>query len=486
MSGFGPLRSTNAAAEAATSVVPPGVANRIEDLGQQIETLAARQQELLSVIGLGGEPQQTWLEVLNGYLAVLVVAFLVTVLTVPILQKLAIANGIVDRPDARKMHRMPIAYLGGVGVYLGIMAGILISYLGVAFPGIVGYHVTRFVTPAGNPMLVPPWILGGLTIIMLIGLYDDVMGISPRVKVGGQLLAAAALAYGDVGVKVAEGVLSPTVGALLNHRDLTWVFQLPGEVPFIGSAVEIDLIYWTGTAVIAVFILGACNASNLIDGLDGLLSGVTGIACLGLLAVAIMLVFDDPGPRDSQRIVLCLAVLGACLGFLPHNFNPATIFLGDCGSLLLGFSTIVIVLTLGDNGRTDLVIAGLVIYAIPILDTALAIVRRKLAGKKMSDPDANHLHHMLKRALGVKGAVFSLYGIGAAFALIGVLLAASNARLIYTLALVCASFIVVYSIKLARKKQIEEQIIESDARALSEQASTPAEPVPGPESATVS
>lgn len=462
MTTFAP---SNAAADAATRVVPPGVADRIESLGHDIERLAAQQQELLSIIGLGGAPQQTWLEVLNGYLAVLVVAFLVTVLTIPLLRKLAVANGIVDRPDARKMHRMPIAYLGGVGVYLGMMAGIFVSYLGTEFPQIVGFHVTPFVNDAGHPFLVPPWILAGLTIIMFIGLYDDIMGISPRVKVGGQLLAAAALAYGDVGVKVAEGVLSPTLGAILNHRDLLWTFDLPMALPLIGGSVELDLIYWTGTAVIAVFVLGACNASNLIDGLDGLLSGVTAIACLGLLAIAIMLVFDDPGRRDSQRIVLCLAVLGACLGFLPHNFNPATIFLGDCGSLLLGFSTIVIILTLGDKGRTDLVIAGLVIYAIPILDTALAIVRRKLAGKKMSDPDANHLHHMLKRALGVKGAVFSLYGIGAAFASIGVLLAFSGARLIYTLALLCAAFIAVYSIKLARKKQIEDQILEADATA---------------------
>ncbi|MEM1183478.1 MAG: MraY family glycosyltransferase [Planctomycetota bacterium] len=480
MTALGP---TSAAADAATRVVPPGVADRIEHLGTQIQQLSAQQQELMSVIGLGGAPQQTWLEVLNGYLAVLVIAFLVTVCTIPLLRKLAVSNGIVDRPDARKVHRMPIAYLGGVGVYLGIMAGILISYVGVRYPGLVGFHITPFITASEHPLLVPPWILGGLTIIMFIGLYDDIMGISPRVKVGGQLLAAAALAYGDVGVNLAEGVLSPTLGALLNDRDLVWTFDLPMALPLIGGALELDLIYWTGTAVIAIFVLGACNASNLIDGLDGLLSGVTAIACLGLLAIAIMVVFDDPGRRDSQRIVLCLAVLGACLGFLPHNFNPATIFLGDCGSLLLGFSTIVIILTLGDKGRTDLVIAGLVIYAIPILDTALAIVRRKLAGKKMSDPDSNHLHHMLKRALGVKGAVFVLYGIGSSFAVIGVLLAASGARLIYTLALLCAAFIVVYSIKLARKKQIEEQILAAEAagaqRAIAEVTPEP-EPAGAP------
>ena len=116
------LAPANAAADAATRVVPPGVADRIESLGGDIERLAAQQQELLSIIGLGGAPQQTWLEVLNGYLAVLVVAFLVTVLTIPLLRKLAVANGIVDRPDARKVHRMPIAYLGGVGVYLDLDA----------------------------------------------------------------------------------------------------------------------------------------------------------------------------------------------------------------------------------------------------------------------------------------------------------------------------------------------------------------------------
>src|SRR6185369_10438896 len=98
-----------------------------------------------------------------------------------------------------------------------------------------------------------------------------------------------------------------------------------------------------------LFVLGACNASNLIDGLDGLLSGVTAIANVGLLIIALGLAAADDGPRDGARIVLGLAVLGACLGFLPHNLNPATIFLGDAGSLLLGYCTIVIVLMLGDT-----------------------------------------------------------------------------------------------------------------------------------------
>ena len=199
------------------------------------------------------------------------------------------------------------------------------------------------------------------------------------------------------------------------------------------------------------------NGGDLIDGLDGLLSGTTAIASVGLLAISILVVFLDPGPRDAQRIVLCMALLGGCLGFLPHNFNPATIFLGDCGSLMLGYCTIVIVLMLGDTGRTDLVIAGLIVYAIPIIDTVLAIVRRKMAGKSMSDADADHLHHMLKRAFGVKGAVFVLYGMGSGFAVIGVLLQASGVRLVYSLALLVVSFIVVYSTNHAGRKAHEEQ-----------------------------
>jgi len=404
-----------------------------------------------------------WLEIFNGYAGVLVTSFFITLAATPIMRRLAIAHGIIDRPDdPRKIHKMPIAYLGGVGVYLGIMAGILYSYLAVRYSGLITPHPGADVDPStGLADAVPPSSVIGLSVIMLIGLFDDVTGISPRLKIAGQLFAAAALALDDVGVKVAQGLLAPTLGELIGNRDLVFVFEAP-----LTGQVEFDLIYWTGTIVIAAFVLGACNASNLIDGLDGLLSGVTAIATVGLLAIGIMMILTDgvAGPRDGQRIVLTLAVLGACLGFLPHNFNPATIFLGDCGSMLLGFAAIVIILTLGDTGRTDLVLAGLSVYAIPMNDTILAIVRRKMAGKRMSDPDSDHLHHMLRRALGVKGAVFTLYGIAAAFAVIGVLIAAGGARLAYTLAFIFAAFLMVYSTKMARMRTIEEQITEAERR----------------------
>ncbi|MAO19427.1 MAG: hypothetical protein CMJ35_04190 [Phycisphaerae bacterium] len=409
----------------------------------------------------------TQLDILSGYILVFAVAFIVTVLMTPLVRKLAIANGIVDHPsEARKIHKMPIAYLGGVAVYLGIVAGIIFSYFGAEIPLLVQYHEIKpehLIDGYAKP-IVPLWIALGMTSIVLVGLLDDVTGIPPRVKLGGQLIAAAALALGNIGINVAAGILSP-IGNLLNNQDLIYHIPLPGDIPGLGSSIELDLIYWSGTAIIAIFVLGACNASNFIDGLDGLLTGVTSIAMAGLLAIALTLAMLDDGVFDAPRIIFGLAVLGACLGFLPHNFNPASIFLGDTGSLLLGYCSAVMILSLGDTGKTWLVAAGLIIYAIPIIDTALAIIRRKLAGKKMSDPDADHLHHMLKRAFGVKGAVFTLYGIGLVFAIMGVMLSYFRGRLIYALALMMASYIGIYAIKVARQSQIHAAAADSKPRS---------------------
>ena len=433
-----------------------------EQLRQLIEankTQAGQLEDLARNLGVAKSTVPARLDIFHQYIGVFLAAFLVAIIATPIMRRLAIANGIVDKPDeARKLHKFPIAYMGGVGVYLGIVAGILFSYLAPVH-GLMTFHTTTYLDGEGGVVRVPLSILGGLTIIMLVGLLDDVLNISPWQKIGGQLLAAAFLAMEDVGTKVALQVLAP-VGTLLHNPTLRWDIPLPFEIPMFGAHVPIDVVYWTGTAIIAVFVLGACNATNLIDGLDGLSSGVTAIAAGGLLMVSLWLAATDSGPLDSARVVLCLALLGACLGFLPHNFNPAVIFLGDCGSLLLGFATIVIVITLGERGRTDLVLAGLIIYAIPIIDTTLAIIRRKMTRKRISDGDDQHLHHMFKRALGVKGAVFSLYAMGLGFATLGVWLAMSRARVTYALAVIFALFIGVLAIKAARRKAFEEQVAE--------------------------
>ncbi len=403
-------------------------------------------------IPLPAAAESGW-QLFNDQLVVFLAAFVVTVMATPLMRRLAIAQGVVDRPnEARKAHKLPVAYLGGVAVFAGVLAGICASYVGMAFPpDVFDIHLSAFEQRA-----VPWSILLGVAIITITGLIDDVVGLDPRLKIAGQLVAAAALALDDVGVNVARGLMNP-IGRLVDNPSLVYNIDLPFGVPLFAptGVMEVDLVYWVGTAIIAVFVLGACNASNFIDGLDGLLSGITAIAAVGLLLIALHLAVANDGPLDAARITLALALLGACLGFLPHNFNPATIFLGDCGSLLLGYLTIVLVLSLGDTGKTHFVVAGLIIYAIPIIDAFLAIVRRKLAGKSMSEADDQHLHHMLKRALGVKGAALTLYVIAAIFATLGVVLTEGRVRIGVTFALALGAFICVTAVKIARRAAIE-------------------------------
>jgi UDP-GlcNAc:undecaprenyl-phosphate GlcNAc-1-phosphate transferase len=188
---------------------------------------------------------------------------------------------------------------------------------------------------------------------------------------------------------------------------------------------------------------------------------------LGFLAISITMAVAGgaTSAEDSlagSRIVLSLALFGAVLGFLPYNFNPAVIFLGDCGSLLLGYLCAVLILMFGDEGNTHLVLAGLIVFSVPIIDTALAILRRRLAGVSMAIADTNHIHHQLRRSLGgVKRAVFAIYGITAAFTAIGFTLAwmvletIVRFRVIYAAAAVLFGFIAAFAFKAARRVQWE-------------------------------
>jgi UDP-GlcNAc:undecaprenyl-phosphate GlcNAc-1-phosphate transferase len=385
------------------------------------------------------------LDFLNAYGPVFLVAFLVTLLSTPVIRRVAVALEIIDKPDqTRKLHRFPIAYLGGFAVFLGVTTAIITSHL-IDKP------------PADIFPQVPIAVVIGILAITFTGLADDAYGWDPRLKIAGQLVAAAALAVNDVGVHVAEGVLVPLFGA-------------PNEALVTLGSLTIpnaQLYYWVGTALIAVFVLGGCNATNLIDGLDGLLSGSVAIMMVGFLAVSLMMATSETmaGATDSlagARVVICLATLGAVLGFLPWNFNPAVIFLGDCGSLLLGYLSVVVILMFGERGNTPLVIAGLIIFALPIMDTCLAIVRRKLAGRPWSAPDSDHIHHQLKRGLGgVKPAVFALYCITAVFTAVGVGVAAIKLYtqfrvfVAYTIAIVLFAFVAAIAIKIARRQQWE-------------------------------
>jgi len=406
-----------------------------------------------------GELATTGLAIFHRYIWVFVVAFAITIIATPIVRRIAILSGIIDRPsDPRKVHRVPVAYLGGLAVFLGIMGGTLVSYLGTAWGPLSVVYPSEHMVDGEYHAVIPISVLLGMAVITIVGLLDDAIGIRPGLKISGQLIAAAALAIENVGVRVAQGILRPVGEAfkslgILSNSDLVFAIPIPGlDVP-----LQLDLVYWAGAGIIAIFVIGACNAANLIDGLDGLLTGTTTITAVGLTILALSLMVIDHGPRDAQRLVLCLAVLGACMGFLPHNFNPASIFLGDCGSMLLGYATIVIILTLGDMGQTHLVLAGLMMFAVPIIDAVLAIVRRRMAGTSITSADDQHLHHMLKRSMGVKGAVLVLYGITACFTALGLAMSLSRARVVYALALIVVCYVGVTAIKISRRQFLESQ-----------------------------
>ena len=249
------------------------------------------------------------------YLPVFVFSYLAVLLLTPLFRRVAIAADVVDNPDAvRKVHRKATPYLGGLAVFIGILVGVAVSYVLVA----------------GEPSdyrPLPLSIVGGMIAIAFTGLADDVWGWDPRLKIAGQLVAAALLALNDIGTQVAAGLLGYVFGVSIIEFNIPLPF---GDIP-------INVTEWVGTAIIAIFVLGGCNASNLIDGLDGLLSGTMAIIALGLLVLSLIVashltssdinvisrfipqnISETEGVTLSgARIVLCMALLGSVLGFPP-------------------------------------------------------------------------------------------------------------------------------------------------------------------------
>jgi len=375
------------------------------------------------------------------YIVVFFVAFLISIGLTPLMRVLAIKNGIVDRPDAeRKNHRAPIAYLGGVAIFLAWLGGIFTSYF-------ITPHTQSTGQPPINYVDFPIPVVIGAIVVALTGLLDDVYHLRPRFKIGGQFIAAAALAWS--GQNLGTQLMVDSFAA-------------------IGMELPSLLAYVLGAGLIALFVIGGCNSMNLLDGLDGLAAGVAAIACLGFLFLAnyaAMSVVGLPAEftadrvvYDPVRLVMCLAVLGALLGFLPYNFNPANIFMGDTGSLLLGYLCVTTILLFAQI--PTLVLAGLVIFTLPIADSTLAIFRRRLRGQPIFSPDSKHLHHQIllviqKLNLGanvsVKLAVLVMYFIAAVFAVIGSALVYLGKWYLLPVFVVLFGFIVVNGYKSGRR-----------------------------------
>lgn len=399
---------------------------------------------------------ETLLSVLQPYMPVFYVAFMVTLVLTPVMRMLAQRHGIVDDPDGkRKVHTQPIAYLGGVATFLGWLAGVSVS---------VTLHPHNMASTYSSNVQIPPGVLLGAAVVVFFGLMDDVYSLSPKIKLFGQFLAACFLVIPG---KLFGGSMGADffLGDQNNQKGLAWMilgplqrldyFNYSAMSPDARAYIALGAMIFSG--MVAIFIIiSACNATNLLDGLDGLCSGVTGVMSLGYLILALYLATmagqlgSSGSAVDPVRISLSLALLGAVAGFLPYNFNPASIFMGDTGSMFLGYICGTMMLLFGQDGITPRwFLASVVIFGLPMLDTLLAIVRRKLNGKPIFSPDSNHFHHFLiKKGFTVRRAVFICYGLAALFVSFALVIVIIPTRTALALYLVLFAWMVVAAFKM--------------------------------------
>jgi UDP-GlcNAc:undecaprenyl-phosphate GlcNAc-1-phosphate transferase len=324
----------------------------------------------------------------NLALAAFLIALAVAASATPLVRRLALHVGMVDEIGDRRMHDVPKPRIGGIAVYLGFLTA-LFSVVGFALAN------TKLVHDLNEVHEVLGVLFGG-TLILIVGIWDDIMGMSPRWKFLAQIgVALVSMFYGFV----IHGINNPFTAG--------------------GDWVAIPL--WLGVPITLVWYLGMINAINFIDGLDGLLSGYTAISGLALLLIALL----------HGHIVLALilaALVGGALGFLPFNFNPAKIILGDSGALFIGyiFATVSIVGASKTAISISLVLP-LVALGLPIADTFATIVRRTRAGRKITEADRGHFHHQLifRFGLNVKQAVLLIYAICFVLGVVAVVLSES-------------------------------------------------------------
>lgn len=306
---------------------------------------------------------------LRELLLVMLISAVVTFLATGGIRTLAIGFGAVAIPRDRDVHVKPIPRMGGVGMYIGVVAAVLFAHQLPALRRGFDYR----------PDIAA--VLVAATIIVAVGIVDDRWGLDALTKFAGQVTAAGVMAVMGLG----------------------WYLIYD---PFNNSTVVLDGLQG-GLVTVAVAVT-LINAMNFVDGLDGLAAGLGLIASVAVFAFAIGLLTEQGGSVDSYPpALLAAAMAGACLGFLPHNFSPARIFMGDSGSMLIGL--VLAAVSTSASGRiplqgygprdivgllSPLLLVGAVMF-IPVLDLLLAIVRRVRAGVSFSTPDKMHLHHRL-------------------------------------------------------------------------------------------
>lgn len=304
-------------------------------------------------------------------------AFILVLGATPIIRRLANRLGFVDQPDARRLHRMPVPLLGGIAIYAGFIVALVIFGEGWVVSQAIG-------------------ILVGATLVSFLGIWDDRWGMRPVMKLLGQGLAT--------GIIVASGV----------------------QVSFLpNQALNLFITF--------LWVLGITNALNLLDNMDGLSGGV------GALAAAFFLLL---AAWNGQYLVasLAAALMGVCIGFLVYNFNPASIFMGDAGSMFLGFVLAMVGIKLRFPGRPNIItwMIPVVVLGLPVFDTTLVVFSRLRRGiNPLTNPGRDHAsHRLVSLGLSQRQAVILLYGVCCALGVVSLLIMQSGLREAYLLGVI--------------------------------------------------
>jgi len=339
----------------------------------------------------------------------LVVAFVISICATPLVRRLAFKIGAVDVPkDNRRMHNHPIPRLGGLAIFFGFMVSILIF------------------VPIGREMR---GILIGAVLIVILGIFDDIYSLRAKLKLVVQIVAASVAVWHGVAIEV---INNPNIFS----REPYWVLG------------------WLSVPVSIIWIVAITNSVNLIDGLDGLADGVSTISAMTMLVIAVLL-------GGEEIAVICAALVGACVGFIPYNLNPARIFMGDTGATFLGF--ILGCVSIQGLFKYYAIISFLVpfiILGLPIFDTTSAILRRIMRGQSPMVADRSHIHHkLIDMGMNQKQAVATLYMISAVLGLCAVMLASTGGGkvLIFLVALVLVGIITARIIHQQHLEQAESE-----------------------------
>ena len=346
------------------------------------------------------------------YLILFVVAFAVTLAAVPVVRSVAIRYGVVDQPGARRVNKEPIPRMGGVAMYLGILAAFAVEYileLHHVWPGPFSLAQGSGVNMVG--------VMIGLTFVVVIGVIDDVQSLRPGVKFLGQVVAAIIIAN--------SGVLMSGF-----------------KFPLADGRVVLG---WLSYPVTVIYLVAFANIINLIDGLDGLAAGITGIGATGLFVLTVTLVRNDAS-------LVAIVLIAVCIAFLFYNFHPASIFMGDSGSLLLGMTLGVISLMGATRFSSVTALAvPIMIAGVPVIDTASAIIRRTLNHQPIQQADRGHVHHrLLDQGFSQRKAVLIIYAWTAILTIGGCLVWNLGGLVKYTVLIImlAASAFIVFKLKL--------------------------------------